>query len=230
VRKVLKFAIPAVLVIVALAAAAFWWFVLRDDAPPKAALVDRTGSTTAGGPATPDGTWTVQRGDRVFAGYRVLELFGGETIKKTAAGRSPAVTGTMTIARTKITAAKVTVDLTQLKSDRSQRDNRIKAQGLETDTFTTATFTLTQPVTLPAAPVRGVAVTVKVVGQLDLHGVKKTVTFDLQARWNGDTIDVAGSTPIVMKDYNIDPPNVGGFVSVDDHGTVELQLTFVKSV
>jgi hypothetical protein len=32
----------------------------------------------------------------------------------------------------------------------------------------------------------------------------------------------------VMADYQINPPSIGGFVSVDDHGTVELQLTFVR--
>jgi polyisoprenoid-binding protein YceI len=228
VRKILKLGLAAVVLLVALAAAGFWWFVLRDDAPPKASLVVRTGPTAAGA-ATPDGTWTIQPGKDVFAGYRVLELFGGETIKKTAVGRSPAVTGSMTVAGTRITKAVVTVDVTKLSSDRSQRDGRIRSQGLETDTFATATFTLTQPITLGAVPAKGAPVSVKAVGTLTLHGVGRPVTFDLQARWNGDTIDVAGSTPIVMADYKIDPPSVGGFVSVDDHGTVELQLTFVRT-
>ena len=37
---------------------------------------------------------------------------------------------------------------------------------------------------------------------------------------------VDGSTPIVMADYAISPPTIGGIVSVDDHGVLEFQLTF----
>jgi hypothetical protein len=40
---------------------------------------------------------------------------------------------------------------------------------------------------------------------------------------------VVGSLPILMADYDITPPNVGGFVSVEDHGTMEFQLVFVKA-
>ena len=40
----------------------------------------------------------MQQGDEVFAGYRVTEQFAGETIEKTAVGRSRAVTGTVVVA------------------------------------------------------------------------------------------------------------------------------------
>jgi len=226
-RTVLKIAIPVVVVVVALGGFGFWWFVLRDDAPPAASLVPRPAATTVPG-ASADGTWTVQQGPNVFAGYRILELLAGETIKKTAAGRSPAVTGSLTIAGSTVTAANVDVDVTQLKSDRSQRDNRIRTDGLQTDTFPTASFELTGPLHLEAAPAAGAELSVQAPGHLTLHGVTRPATFDLTARWNGDTIDVAGSTPVALADYQINPPSIGGFVSVDDHGTVELQLTFVR--
>jgi polyisoprenoid-binding protein YceI len=124
--------------------------------------------------------------------------------------------------------ARVDVDVTQLKSDKSQRDNRIRTDGLETDTYRTASFELTTPIDLGSVPAAGAEVAVQAIGNLTLHGVTRPTTFDLRARWNGETIDVAGSTEVVMADYQINPPNVGGFVSVDDHGTVELQLTFVR--
>jgi polyisoprenoid-binding protein YceI len=227
-RRILKIGIPVLVVLIALAGFGLWWFVLRDDAPPAASLVERPTATTVAG-ATADGTWTVQPGPEVFAGYRVQELLAGETIKKTAAGRSPAVSGTITVGGTAITAARIDVDTTQLKSDRSQRDNRIRTQGLETDTFPSASFELSQPVQLGSVPAVGAPVKVQAVGNLTLHGVTRPATFDLDARWNGDTIDVAGSTPVTMADFQINPPSIGGFVSVDDNGTVELQLTFVRS-
>ena len=226
-RTFLKIGIPVVVVLLALGGFGLWWFVLRDDAPPAASLVPRpTVSTTPG--ATADGTWAVQQGAKVFAGYRILELLAGATIKKTAAGRSPAVTGSLTLHGSTVSAARIDVDVTQLKSDASQRDNRIRTNGLETDTFRTAAFELTAPIDLGAAPVAGTEVSVQAPGNLTLHGVTRPATFALTARWNGDTIDVAGSTPVVLADYQISPPSIGGFVSVDDHGTVELQLTFVR--
>ena len=226
-RTLLKIGIPVVVVLLALGGFGLWWFVLRDDAPPAASLVPRpTVSTTPG--ATADGTWAVQQGAKVFAGYRILELLAGATIKKTAAGRSPAVTGSLTLHGSTVSAARIDVDVTQLKSDASQRDNRIRTNGLETDTFRTAAFELTAPIDLGAAPVAGTEISVQAPGNLTLHGVTRPATFALTARWNGDTIDVAGSTPVVLADYQISPPSIGGFVTVDDHGTVELQLTFVR--
>ena len=91
----------ALAVVVVLAAVAFagWWFLLRDDAPPEAALPVRTTPSTAAGASrsAADGTWMVQPGTDVFAGYRIKEQFAGDTIEKTAVGRSPAVTGTITV-------------------------------------------------------------------------------------------------------------------------------------
>jgi polyisoprenoid-binding protein YceI len=228
VPKVLKIGVPIVIAVVAIGALGAWWFILRDDAPAKATLIVRdAGPTAASGML--DGTWTVQPGTGVFVGYRVQEQFGGDTIEKTAVGRSAAVTGRLTAEGPRITTARVDVDVTKLTSDRSQRDNRIRTDGLETDTFPTASFELTQPIDLGSVPAAGVPVKVQALGNLTLHGVSKPATFELDARWNGDSIDVAGSTPIVMADYSISPPSVGGFVGVDDKGTVELQLTFVRA-
>ena len=255
-----KIALPVVLVLVA-AGFAGWWFFLRDDAPPEARLVTRdapaattvfTTDPTTGAPATtasgatgaagttaapagasPAGTWTVQPGDDVFVGYRVTEQFAGETIEKTAVGRSRAVTGTVVVTTggraTTISNASVEVDMTQLTSDSDRRDNRLRGDGLETDEFPTATFALTQPIELAAAPELGVPFDVQATGNLTLHGVTKEVTIPLSVRWSGDFIDAAGQLPVVLADFQIDPPNVGGFVSVAEDGIVELQLTFVPA-
>ena len=68
----------------------------------------------------PDGTWTVVTGDNVFVGYRIQELFGGDSIKKTATGRTPAVSGTMTVQGNQITNVEITADMQKLKSDESR--------------------------------------------------------------------------------------------------------------
>jgi polyisoprenoid-binding protein YceI len=88
---------------------------------------------------------------------------------------------------------------------------------------------LTRPIELAAAPELGVPLDVQGTGNLTLHGVTTEVTMPLAVRWSGEFIDVAGQLPILLADFQIDPPNVGGFVSVAEDGIVELQLSFVPA-
>lgn len=240
--KMGKIVVAAVAVVVVLGGG-LWYFVLRDTSPPTASLdaidVPTTtgnptgtgGSTGGGGGSTgsADGTWVVVQGDDVFVGYRMEELFGGQTIKKTAAGRTPAVTGTVEIDGSTISSATFTADVTQLKSDEARRDGAIGSRGLETETFPEATFTLTEPIALSGAPKEGEEITVSATGDLTLHGVTKAVTLDLTAKWTGSAITVAGSTPIVLADFGMEVIEIPGFVTTDDHGTLELQLVLQPS-
>jgi polyisoprenoid-binding protein YceI len=212
----------AVALVAAVAAAA--WYVFGDSAPAKPKL-SASAPTDTSGRTTPDGAWHVVDGKSVYVGYRMTEVFAGDIVHKTAVGRTPAVSGTMTIARNTVTAAAVTGQMQQLTSNRGARDNYIHSHAIETDTFPTATFTLTKPIPLPAPPVAGKQITVNATGTLDLHGVTKAVTVPLQARWDGDTIEVVGSLPIKLADYAITPPDTG-VVKVDDHGSMELSLVF----
>ena len=42
-------------------------------------------------------------------------------------------------------------------------------------------------------------------------------------------LNVVGTIPVNFADYDIEAPSVGGFVSVEDEGEIELQLTFVPA-
>jgi polyisoprenoid-binding protein YceI len=211
----------AVVVVAALGLGA--WYVFGDSAPAKPKL--SSDAVSSGGPATADGTWKIAPGDGVYLGYRMTEVFAGDVVHKTAVGRTPTVTGAMTIAGNKVTAATVSGDLRELKSDRTARDNYIHTHGIESDSFPTTTFTLTSPITLPAPLTKGAAVHVSGTGTLLLHGVTRAVTVPLDARWTGTTVQVVGTAPVVLADYKITPPDTG-VVKVDDHGSLELSLTF----
>ena len=229
-QKSAKYALIAVVAVIVLGGAGFYWFFLRDDAPKRASLqtTSQTAAPGAADPSTPDGTWKVQTGDGVFVGYRVQEEFAGATVKVTAVGRTPAVDGTITVSGSQITAADLTADVTKLTSDKSQRDQQIKSRGLETTSFPTAEFKLTQPIDLPSAPKQGQEVDVTAVGELTLHGQTKSVEIPLQAKWNGGTITLAGGAKVVFGDYGMSAPT-NAIVSVDDNGEFELQLTFVPA-
>ncbi len=128
-----------------------------------------------------------------------------------------------------MTAATIQVDTTTIASDRSQRDNRLRTEGLQTDTFKTATFTLTSPVDVPAGALTGAAVDVTLHGDLDLHGVTKTVDIPSKAQLSNGRIQIQGAITFPLSDYSITAPNIGGFiVSIADEGTLEFLVTFSK--
>ena len=179
-----------------------------------------------------DGTWAVDRSVGSFSdfssswvGYRVDETLAGNRAN-TAVGRTPDVTGTLTLDGTKITAVDVAADLTTLQSDDQRRDRQLGEQGIQTGQFPQATFKLTSPIDLGSAPANGQTMTATATGELTLHGVTKTVQVPIQAQLSGDVVTVVGSIPIAFADYSIQPPTSFAILSVEDHGTMELQLHF----
>lgn len=174
-----------------------------------------------------DGAWKLKTGDS-FVGYRVREQLAILPAPNDAVGRTTAVDAELDIKGLDITKVDVVADLTQLTSDRSQRDERIHTIGLETDAFPEATFTLTDPIAFEAQPKDGETVSAGAVGRLTLHGVTNTVCVPVQATLTGDTIEVLGSVDIAFADYQMQAPNFG-FVTTEDHGTIEFQLDFVRS-
>ena len=177
------------------------------------------GATTAAARDGIDGTWKVGTGSQ--AGYRVPETLFGQ--KTEAVGRTTGVTGSLTIAGTTVSAATVTVDLATVKSDQSQRDGQFTGRIMNTASFPTATFTLTAPVSLGTVPADKVEVPLKLTGDLKVHGATKSVTVDVTARRNGNTIEVTGTIPVTFADFGIANPSFGP-ASVGDTGTIEFAL------
>ena len=61
-----------------------------------------------------------------------------------------------------------------------------------------------------------------------LHGETKAIEVPVEACWAGATIRVSGSAPIVLADYGIDQVETP-IVEIDDHGSLEFELTFVPA-
>ena len=191
-----------------------------------------SGVTSTLGPDGLDGTWTVDQTigsfsdfSDSFVGYRVNETFTSQKAN-TAVGRTPQVTGTLTLAGTFITSVDVTADLTRLKSDDDRRDGQLRRQAIQTEQFPTATFKLTTPIDLGSMPADGETISATATGELTLHGVTKTVEVPIEARLSGDVVTVTGSIDIQFSDYGIEQPTSFLVLSIEDHGTMELQLHF----
>jgi polyisoprenoid-binding protein YceI len=176
------------------------------------------GSTSAAA-ASADGTWKVATGST--AGYRVKETLLGQS--NTAVGRTTALTGSLTISGVDVATGSFSADLTQVKSDQSVRDSQFQGRIMDTSKYPTATFVLTKPIGLGTLPADGTTITASATGNLTIHGATKSVTFQVQARKNGTTIQVSGSIPVTFSDFNIDNPS-GGPASVGNSGTLEFLL------
>jgi polyisoprenoid-binding protein YceI len=193
---------------------------------PVTTTVPAAGTSTRGAsaPVAVDGTWKVTTGSE--AGYRIKETLFGQS--HTAVGRTTAVTGSITITATTVNAGAFSVDMTQVTSDQAQRDGQFQNRIMNTSMYPTGTFSLTKPIQLGSLPADGQQITESATGALLLHGTTRTVTFPVQARRSGATIQVSGSIPIVFADYNISNPS-GGPATTSDNGTLEFLLDFVHA-
>jgi polyisoprenoid-binding protein YceI len=152
-----------------------------------------------------------------FAGYRVRERYLGVGVR-TAVGRTGAVTGTVSVAAGRVTAADLAVDMRTLRSDQARRDATLGHRAIETTRFPRARFTLARPVTISTRP-RGAA------GTLLLHGRSAPVAVTLRGRALArGRLELVGSAPIRFRRFAIAPPSVAGLVTVEDHGVLEFRL------
>jgi polyisoprenoid-binding protein YceI len=215
--------------LLALGIAGTAWFLSRDTAPPPVELADCTLDTDVDvATASAEGRWEAVPGEETFVGYRIEEAFGGDTFLREIGGRTPAVEATLELAGATVAAAEVHADLRELASDQARRDRFLEQNGLETEAFPEASFVLAEPIDLPATPVAGKLFDVDAVGDLELHGVTKQVTVPVEGCWTGSRIDVVGSLPILLADFDIVPPDVPGLARAEPDGVLELKLHFAR--
>jgi Tol biopolymer transport system component/polyisoprenoid-binding protein YceI len=222
-RQATRIAVLVPLLLLLLSAAAYGYFAFRTTgAPAPAGLGEAPASRD--GPSELDGEWVLPRENAGFTGYRVREKLGFVPAPNDAVGRTNAVRGSMTIADGQIQAAQVTADLTQLRSDEEGRDPAAQ-EALGTAQFPNGTFRLLEPIDLQS-PEIGDVITFDARSRVTLRGISKSVKFPLEARWNGDTFQVAGQLGIQRSDFELEFPQQLG-MRVSDSATIEVELTFV---
>ena len=171
-----------------------------------------------------------------LAGYRVQELFVGETSKHLAVARTSSVSGGLTVSGDasgyQVSSIKLSADLTSLHSvdqvvgrNVTQRDGVVSRQ-LNVQQFPDATFTASSA-SVPG-PITTSQVDVTVAGKLTIHGVTKDVTATAKAQVVGGKIEIAGTVTINMTDYGVSPPQVP-FTTVDPTATIEFDVFLTRS-
>jgi polyisoprenoid-binding protein YceI len=233
-----------VLAIGAAAAGAGWWFLVREDnqlatsAPEVPSDLVRTatgGDGTSTSDETPSGG-NVPEGAQVFrviperseAAYFADETLARLAVPSTAKGATNEIEGEFYLSEDGLALAegatsRFTVQLANLESGEGMRDNRVRG-ALEVERFPSATFTVSSVSGYDASIPAGEEQTLELTGILDLHGVQKEVTWDVLARREGDVFTALATVNFLYADFNIPLLNIGGFVSVEEDVTLQVQI------
>ncbi len=164
------------------------------------------------------------------ARYRVREQLAGFDLPKDAIGATKNVTGRVVIgADGKVVkdSSKVTIQLSDLKSDQGRRDNYLRRSTLETEKFPNAELVpvALEGLLMPIEP--GSSQTFVVRGNLTVHGVTRPTTWQVTARAEGKDVVGTAATAFTFKDFALEQPRVPVVLSVADTIRLEYDFRFV---
>ena len=237
----------ALVVLLALVVAGWWFFIREDNARQKEAapVTDKvreaaadptataargaqptaTSAAGAAGPSSLNGkTYKIVAGQSQ-AWYLAPEKLASLPTSSVAKGIPSEVSGVFNLTSSGLDPAKPTVfvvGLTRLRSDESRRDDQVQ-RSLQTSRFPAATFTASALTGMPAEFTAQDTV-MQLSGTLELHGVKRDVTWELRVKKDGDILSALATVRFKYADFGIDKPDIGGFVSVDSNVTIQIQL------
>ena len=119
--------------------------------------------------------------------------------------------------------SRVTIDLQTLSSDQEFRDRWTRSRLF--GDHPTGTFILPDATPLPDGFTDGETATTEVTGTLELLGQTFPVTFEIQARDDGDVVVILGKTTFTWADFNIEKPTARSVVSLDDEVRVNVLIS-----
>ncbi len=192
-----------------------------NDSTPRLAL-----STVAAKPPVGplEGSWEVGAGSE--AGFRIQQTVLG--MSGDVVGRTNAVSGSLVVSGDQVTTGTFRIDLATITAN--GKPVKQLEISLDTQNHPSATFTLTQPVTLGSAFTSGAITTATAAGVLAMHGQSHPVTVTISGRRDGLELQAAGSMPIAFSDWDIVGPEGYGFLgSIADHGTAELLVVLHRT-
>jgi polyisoprenoid-binding protein YceI len=161
------------------------------------------------------------------ARYRVREQLVGRDLPNDAVGVTEEVSGTIALdaaGRVIPDASRIVVDVAGLTSDQSRRDGYIRRRLLEAEEHPTVELQPTElhGVRLPL-PASGSS-SLRMEALLTIRGVTRPTTWDVDARFAGDTVTGTARTAFTFDDFQLTRPRVPIVASVAD--TIRLEYDF----
>jgi polyisoprenoid-binding protein YceI len=159
--------------------------------------------------------------------YEISEVFLNENNRLfTAVGTTNAIAGDVLLDRASPNASKVgeiVIDISQLRSDDSRRDNAIRRQWLESARYPLVTFKNTKLEGLPPSFSEGVEFSFKITGDMTIRKVTKPITWEVTAKLEGNTLRGLASVKLKLTDFEIPNPSLAT-LTVDNNFTLKLDF------
>ena len=221
----------AVVVVGIVAAGAFYLFgPTFGSSNPSGGAAHGSGTTTAAPTLAPTKNGTVFTIDSSSsqATFTISEILFGRP--NTVVGKTNAVTGQILADRqdpSQSQVGQIRVDLSTLLTDSDFRNQTLHHRILETDTPANqfATFTAKSLTGLPASVSLGQPVSFHITGDLTIHQVTRSVTFDAQVTLTSATaLTGQAQATVHYADFGVAIPDVPSVTAVGE--TVKLALTF----
>jgi polyisoprenoid-binding protein YceI len=225
--------IGLVLVVVVVVSGVFYAMHFASTVNQVQAHVAPGAAPTSSSPASLTGTSTFQIVPaQTTASYSVYEnLIFQNKPNNDAIGTTHTVQGSFQI-RTGtsplVSAMNITVDLRTLQSDSQMRDNYVRRNALETDTYPMATFISTETQGLPTSYSDGQTIHFQLIGNMTMHGKTNKEVFDVQGKVVGNTVTGTATTTLFMTDFGIQPPNLANIAIAQNKVVVTLTFTAQK--
>lgn len=161
------------------------------------------------------------------ARYFAREQLAGVSFPNDAIGVTRGVTGSIVLndaGQIVPGESKIVVDVTQLESDRDRRDGYVQRRSLETEKYPNVTLVPKEITGLAATPPESGSAEFQLQGDLTVKDVTRPTTWQVNARFRGDTISGTASTSFTFDDFKMEKPKVPIVLSVKD--TLHLQYDF----
>ena len=203
----------------------------------KAAGAITVPTATATTPSSTGTTTTTSSSARTFtivpsqttASYSVYEnLIFENKPNNDAIGTTHSVTGNFKVqtgSSPTVEGMNIQVDLRTLQTDSTMRDNYVRRNALQTDTYPYATFVSVSTQGLPSSYSDGQTVHFQLTGNMTMHGKTNKEVFDVQGKVVGNTITGTATSTIYMTDFGIQPPNLANIAISQNKVVVTITFT-----
>lgn len=166
--------------------------------------------------------------ERSEARYLVTEQLANVSLPSDAVGVTREISGTLVLLPdgTILSAeSEFVVDLRNLASDQSRRDNFLRSNVLATNQYPYAVFVPTQITGLPPALPESGPVAFNLAGDLTIRDVTRQVEWEVNADLQGDELAAQARTSFTFADFNLVQPRVSIVLSIED--TIRLEIDLV---
>lgn len=157
--------------------------------------------------------------------YEVEETLAGSS--NIARGSTTGVAGDILLDTADPDASQVgtiVVNVEQLTSDQSIRDNRLRHDYLQSTQHPLATLTTTSITGMPDRIEDGVTYDLELAGDLTVRDITKPQTYPATATLSGETLRISATIDTLLSDYGIGPISLGPLVSTGNEAKLLIEL------